>query len=842
MSADRVLAVIFATATSAGCELECALPDCDIREATCQHQVADTIACVRGGDPGAVELRVVDASTYIDEAATGAGSADDAPCTRRWYRALALLDLTSPDLDPAAATQSRLSRVAAFYSRDDDAVTVLDRHEPLRGKEAAALLFHEFVHALQDAELDLTTWYDEHRTSFDSGLAMSSIVEGEAVLYTDQAMAHTRGFDPDGADWERGYSAYRDFSLADAVAAADPFLVLFSDFAYAYGASYVADALRAGGDDAVRALYTDPPTSTRAIMAFDRDVPLDVELDDEVAKVPSVAERGLRYVGSARLGSYALGVLLRRYSDSTEYWAEHGRQLFPVEDVDTPYDDGIEIDLVGDVLSLFATSDGTDVLLSWRLRFGNEDAAVAAAAIVRRGLDRLVGRESHEHQVWRKGTLLSIVTLTDAAASTAFLSELEWSAAPVREAAESDFQCRTEMAADPFRTVAVGTKHACVVQASGGVRCFGEGELGRLGYASTESIGDDETAVSAGEVDVRVEAVSVTAGDEHTCALAGDGSVRCWGRTGAIGYADPRHVGDDESPADAGAVDVGGTVTQLAAGYGFTCALLDTGRVRCWGSNSYGQLGYGDLRTVGSGNTPASAGDLDLGTSVTQIATGEAHVCALLEGGRVRCWGRGIYGVLGYGGILSENIGDDETPAEAGDVPIAGNVARIAAGTAHTCALLDTTRVRCWGNGDFGQLGDEQVASSSLPVGSTVDAANARDVDVGGNVVNIACGTRHTCALLDTGAVRCWGANASGQLGYGHTETIGDDEPPARSGDVDIGGKVVSIAAGGDTTCVILENGRVRCWGANDAGQLGYGHTDDLGDDESPASAGDVPL
>jgi alpha-tubulin suppressor-like RCC1 family protein len=121
------------------------------------------------------------------------------------------------------------------------------------------------------------------------------------------------------------------------------------------------------------------------------------------------------------------------------------------------------------------------------------------------------------------------------------------------------------------------------------------------------------------------------------------------------------------------------------------------------------------------------------------------------------------------------------------------------------------------------------------------------DVDVGGPVIQIAAGDIHTCALLATGKVRCWGGNDDGLLGYGHTLDLGDDETPAEAaagvgGDVDVGGPAVQLAAGGNHTCALLATGAVRCWGFGFRGQLGYGDQSTIGDDETPASVGDVPI
>ncbi len=114
---------------------------------------------------------------------------------------------------------------------------------------------------------------------------------------------------------------------------------------------------------------------------------------------------------------------------------------------------------------------------------------------------------------------------------------------------------------------------------------------------------------------------------------------------GELGYGNTNDIGDNETPASAGDVDVGGTVVQIVAADLHTCVLLDTGKVRCWGSGfaDHGELGYGNTDDIGDDETPASAGDVDMGGSVQHIAGGHLHSCALLTTGAVRCWGYGAW-------------------------------------------------------------------------------------------------------------------------------------------------------------------------------------------------------
>ena len=386
--------------------------------------------------------------------------------------------------------------------------------------------------------------------------------------------------------------------------------------------------------------------------------------------------------------------------------------------------------------------------------------------------------------------------------------------------------------------VAAGNAHTCVLLSTGGVRCWGTNNSGQLGYGNTNTIGDNEMPVTAGDVSIGGTVAEIVAGLDHTCVLSDTGNVRCWGEgtLGRLGYGPTGNIGDNETPASVGEVDVGGTVVQIAAGQHHTCVLLDTGNVRCWGNGTLGPLGYGNTNIIGDNESPASAGDVNVGGTVVQIAAGDQHTCALLDTGNVRCWGRSDFGGLGYG--PTGNIGDNETPASVGDVNVGGTVVQIDAGQHHTCALLDTGHVRCWGSGSVGRLG----YGNENDIGDDETPASAGDVDVGGTVVRIAAGDAHNCALLSTGYLRCWGDGLSGNLGYGVAHRIGDDEAPAAAGDVDTGGQVTRFAAGGFHTCAVLNTGSVRCWGQGSSGVLGYGNTNNIGDGPGEMPPADVQV
>jgi alpha-tubulin suppressor-like RCC1 family protein len=385
--------------------------------------------------------------------------------------------------------------------------------------------------------------------------------------------------------------------------------------------------------------------------------------------------------------------------------------------------------------------------------------------------------------------------------------------------------------------IAVGYTHTCALY-DGQVRCWGQANEGQLGTADTQ----DQLGAASSNVEIGGYVQHLYAGSDHTCALLDTGAVRCWGGSyfGDLGYGNTNDIGDNEFPKDAGDVEIGDPVVSLALGFG-TCALLDAGKVRCWGYGGHGENGNENTEHIGDDETPASGGEVDLGGTAIQISVGGGQRCALLDTGSVRCWGEGGYGQLGYGN--TENIGDDETPASAGDVDVGGLVVKIACGDYHTCALLDAGNVRCWGANDWGQLGyGNAVDGDDGNVGDDEAPASAGDVDVGGTVTDLFAGGLHTCALLDTGTLRCWGYGNQGQLGYASHDNGGDDETPAELGDVDVGGTVVTAELGWVHTCALLDTGKLRCWGSSQWGQLGYWNHDWIGDDESPSAAGDVPV
>jgi alpha-tubulin suppressor-like RCC1 family protein len=386
-----------------------------------------------------------------------------------------------------------------------------------------------------------------------------------------------------------------------------------------------------------------------------------------------------------------------------------------------------------------------------------------------------------------------------------------------------------------------------------GVQTASGGTGGLVGAGGTvASVTSGGTKTTTGGATAQPQAIAISAGSFHTCALMSDGTIRCWGSNeqGRLGNGT---YDDSFAPTDVYGIT---SATVIDTGGQHNCALLRDNTIRCWGGNDTGQLGDGT--TTSSAVPVMSAVGL---SNAIAVSAGNQHTCALDQGGTVWCWGDNRSGQLG------------QPPSDHSSVPVPldglAPAHSISTGRAHTCAILDKAdfgAVACWGSNSEFQLGATTSSmtsstpvgvqglglfvASSIAAGSQHNCANVNNTPSGGlvwcwgwnyygqagsgstpdtgaiDVTGISTATSitaadHSCALLSDGRVQCWGFNSSGELGNGSTR---DTSSPTLVSGVS---NAVMVSAGPSHTCALLSTGQVECWGDNFWGELGDGSTND---------------
>lgn len=439
-----------------------------------------------------------------------------------------------------------------------------------------------------------------------------------------------------------------------------------------------------------------------------------------------------------------------------------------------------------------------------------------------------------------------------------------------------------------FLKVALGTRHTCGLKSGGNIVCWGDNELGQLGNSSTLS----SSVPVVAQLPEGATAREIATGDSHTCALLDNDDVMCWGSNskGKLGDGSTTqrlvptkvvqlHVTPSESinttsgithngatisaefsttdisshrvleygtneflSGETSIIDLGhfGSVRQIATGSHHSCMVIAGGYVKCWGDNSDGALGTGD------DTSHAQPTDVkDLSGQVRVVAVGWSHSCAVMSLGTVKCWGDNSSGQLGDGTVQSRR-----TPVTAS---ISG-VVDVVLGDGFTCALSVGGTVSCWGvntDGQLGRTGSSSLTPSTVEVDgdhsvTSLSASSSRVCAVLSNatvkcwgeditgiaspgtfastVATVATGERHACATLHNGNIQCWGDDSQGQLGNGALDSSGS----LVTSTLDVGDRAVATRVASDTSCALLSNGKVKCWGDGTMGVTGFGVTSDV--------------
>jgi alpha-tubulin suppressor-like RCC1 family protein len=398
-----------------------------------------------------------------------------------------------------------------------------------------------------------------------------------------------------------------------------------------------------------------------------------------------------------------------------------------------------------------------------------------------------------------------------------------------------------------WKQVATGGSHTCGLRWDGSLWCWGWGSFGQRGDSSTDNYRYTPTQVlAAGGGDPWSDWVGVTAGAYHTCGLREGGTLWCWG------YGEDGQRGDASTAANRTTpVQVLGTgggaawsdwasVTAGAANDHMTCGRRTNGTLWCWGRRgTYGNLGDGGTtsQAVSSPVQVVAAAEVGGGpwTDWVEATVGSLHACGRRTNGTLWCWGYGGHGMRGDGTTTVARV----TPVQvlAQGAPAGGATwndwSTLSAGGAHACGRRTNGTLWCWGAQSYGRLGDGIVDTTFDTYAATPTQVLQSGASPGGakwsDWTDVSLGTYHGCGRRADGTLWCWGDGQSGRRGDATTG-------PARATPAQVlatgsaaGGAAwsdwLSIAVGGSHACGIREGWTLWCWGEGSYGQRGDGDT-----------------
>ena len=339
------------------------------------------------------------------------------------------------------------------------------------------------------------------------------------------------------------------------------------------------------------------------------------------------------------------------------------------------------------------------------------------------------------------------------------------------------------------------------------MKCWGANNKGQLGIGTTTY----QTTPQPVNLGTGRTAEIASTGGSHTCAILDDGSLKCWGSNtdGQLGIGT---AGWSEYKTTPQTVNLGTGITPefLDLANDNTCAITDDNVIKCWGRNYNGMLGLGTSYSSAV-SVPANVSvDSDsYPVSITSSSNYYGIKCVTLEDRTIQCWGYDYQDILGWAApsriYNSREIG----------IYVNRTVTEIAAGSHHNCIIDNMGELKCWGRGTSGQLG----------IGNSINIDTPAKVDLGAGrtATYVSAKGMVSCAILDNGSLKCWGYNYYGQLGIG-TSGNGPDSTKDTPQYVDLGTNrtAKSVSNGWSHTCAILDNGSLNL-GSNSNGQLGIG-------------------
>tara|TARA_B110001452_G_scaffold107827_1_gene89405 strand:- start:4607 stop:6436 length:1830 start_codon:yes stop_codon:yes gene_type:complete len=348
-----------------------------------------------------------------------------------------------------------------------------------------------------------------------------------------------------------------------------------------------------------------------------------------------------------------------------------------------------------------------------------------------------------------------------------------------------------------------GAAHTCGILENGSAMCWGRDTYGQLGDGGEATNNIRPSTYVDVPNDVTIS--QIFTGPYRTCVLLSNDGTNCWGFN-ENGQSGDESTNTYKSPTNPVNFPDGRVAKSIGMGHKHTCAILDNDQLACWGADLYGALGNGESTSEDEYapviiSTPADR-------TTVKVEAGVSHTCILMDDGGIMCWGRDNVGQLGNG----ESNPTAYAPASDTILPEGRVAMDLSVGNEHACAILDNGSAVCWGMNNYGQLGDNSTTNAKSP--TFVHLPN------GTKATKISSGSAHTCATIDNGSLYCWGHNKNSRLGIGTSGGV-HTIPMFVSANQSI----VEISASAEHTCVLSENGSISCWGRNNYGQLGLGHT-----------------